>query len=159
MGRRTGRPLGSPENRGRPYFGPVGVFGARMSHGSGTTLRNDFRPPRREDANGRDPNRVDPQRVLDALKDPDCRRILGVVSGVRLVAKECSQVCDQPLSTVYRKLELLETAGLVERNLRILDNGKRASEYGLGTRSVDIELDWDGSLTVVMNHEETAVGP
>ena len=46
------------------------------------------------------------QVVLDALDDPECRTIIEQMEAP-MTAKELSENCDVPLSTTYRKLDLL----------------------------------------------------
>lgn len=74
------------------------------------------------------------QGILDALDDSDCRAILDATREEALTANEVSEAHDLPLSTTYRKLDLLTEAGLLEERTRIRQSGKHASEY---TRSVD----------------------
>ena len=76
----------------------------------------------------------DVQRLLDALTDADCRNILGATRAEALTASELSETYDLPLSTTYRKLDLLTATGLLDEHTRVRQSGKHASEY---TRSVD----------------------
>lgn len=119
-----------------------------MSADSGTTSG--------ECGRNRERDHADPQAVLDALRDRDCRRVVSAVADDPLTARECSRDCDIPLSTVYRKLELLEAAGLVDRTDRTMDHGKQAGEFALRARSVDVRLDEDASVTVASYRDETA---
>jgi DNA-binding transcriptional ArsR family regulator len=74
------------------------------------------------------------QQLLNALDDADCRAILDATDEEALTANEVSEAHDLPLSTTYRKLDLLTEAGLLEERTRIRQSGKHASEY---TRAVD----------------------
>ncbi|MFC6942504.1 helix-turn-helix domain-containing protein [Salinirubellus sp. GCM10025818] len=74
------------------------------------------------------------QQLLNALDDADCRAILDATDEEALTANEVSEAHDLPLSTTYRKLDLLTEAGLLEERTRIRQSGKHASEY---TRLVD----------------------
>ena len=69
------------------------------------------------------------QQLLDALDDADCRAILDATREQALTVKEVSEAHDLPLSTTYRKLDLLTEAGLLEERTRIRQSGKHASEY------------------------------
>jgi DNA-binding transcriptional ArsR family regulator len=102
---------------------------------------------------------ADGQRVMDALGDPDCRRVIGAVAETALTANECASVCDIPLSTVYRKLELLETAGLVDETLRVRRDGKHANEYRLRFDSVRVGVGEDGSLVLSVSRDEADRSP
>lgn len=84
--------------------------------------------------------------VLDALGDADCRAILRAVGSVALTANECSEACDLPLSTVYRKLDLLTEAGLVDERLRIRRDGKHANQYRRCVESVAVDVPAEGGL-------------
>ncbi|QLG51021.1 winged helix-turn-helix domain-containing protein [Natrinema halophilum] len=72
---------------------------------------------------------VDPQAVLTALDDAACRSILEATNEESLTATELSERCDIPMSTAYRKVELLTEADLVEEQVRINTSGKHATEY------------------------------
>jgi DNA-binding transcriptional ArsR family regulator len=88
------------------------------------------------------------QQFLDALDDADCRAILDATDAKAKTASEIADAFDLPLSTTYRKLDLLTEAGLLEERTRIRRSGKHASEY---TRSIDevvISLDADRETEV-----------
>ncbi|MFB6228975.1 MAG: helix-turn-helix domain-containing protein [Halobacteriales archaeon] len=90
----------------------------------------------------------DVQKLLGALDDADCRAILGAASESTLTAKEVSEACDLSLSTTYRKLDLLTTAGLLEERTRIRQSGKHASEYTRSIEDIVISLDALGTVDV-----------
>jgi len=97
---------------------------------------------------GHDGSAVDGREVLDVLGDPDCRDLLRAMGASALTASECSEACDLPLSTTYRKLERLSAAGLVVEGLRIRRDGKHASQYRRRFSDVVVELDDDGAFGV-----------
>ena len=72
---------------------------------------------------------ADPQAVLAALEDDACRVILEATSEESLTATELSEQCEIPMSTAYRKVEMLTEADLVEERVRINTSGKHATEY------------------------------
>lgn len=72
---------------------------------------------------------VDPRAVLAALDDDACRSILEATNEESLTATELSERCDIPMSTAYRKVEMLTEAELVEEQVRINTSGKHATEY------------------------------
>lgn len=75
---------------------------------------------------------TDEERITDllgAFNDQACRDILDATSDSVLSAKELSDECDLPLSSTYRKLELLTEVGLLEERTRIRLSGKHTSEY------------------------------
>lgn len=97
-----------------------------------------------------EPERDRLQTVLDALGDADCQAILRAVGSAALTANECSDACNLPLSTAYRKLELLTEAGLVDERLRIRRDGKHANQYRRRVEAVTIEVPADGDLDVAV---------
>jgi len=94
------------------------------------------------------------QEVLDALDDADCRAILDATSEEALTANEISEVHDLPLSTTYRKLDLLTEAGLLEELTRIRQSGKHASEYARLVNDVAITLGSRGETEMRLSREE-----
>jgi DNA-binding transcriptional ArsR family regulator len=100
------------------------------------------------------------QRLLDALDDRGCRAILDATSEEVLSANEVSEACDLPLSTTYRKLDLLTEAGLLEERTRIRRSGKHASEYYRAIEEVLVSLDTTGGMSVrVRRRERTEIAP
>lgn len=104
-----------------------------------------------DDGPGQEPDDADVQAVFDALADRDCRRVLRAVADVSLTANECARVCDVPLSTTYRKLELLADAGLVDARIRVRRDGKHANEYRRRFDRVCVAVDDDGVVEVSMS--------
>lgn len=80
------------------------------------------------------------QDVLDALEDPDCRRIVRQLDEPK-TARELSEGCDMALSTTYRKLELLSTASLVDERTKIRPGGHHTTQYALDFEAVRVYLD------------------
>lgn len=83
------------------------------------------------------------QALLDVLNDEGSRAILDATSDTALSANEVSEACDLPLSTTYRKLELLTEVGLVEERTRVRRSGKHPNEYIRSVSNVIISLDSD----------------
>lgn len=98
-----------------------------------------------------DSRTADVQAVLDALGDHDCRDILRGLDRSALTASECSDACDLPLSTTYRKLEMLAAADLIEEGLRIRRDGKHASQYRRRFSDVVVGLSDGGGFEVAVN--------
>lgn len=90
--------------------------------------------------------------ILTALDDADCRTILEELDDdVYRSASELSERCDVPLSTTYRKLELLEDAGLLEERLRIRPSGRHASEYARRVEGVRVAVDGDDGIALELS--------
>lgn len=96
------------------------------------------------------------QTLLDALEDPDCRAILEATSHEAQTANELSETCGLPLSTAYRKLELLTGTGLLTERTRVSQNGKHASEYIRAVSAVTVSLDEDGDVEILKLPRERA---
>lgn len=80
------------------------------------------------------------QDVLDALDDPTCRMIIKHLDEP-MTASEISERCDVPLSTTYRKVELLTDASILEEQTEIRSDGHHTTRYRLAFESLEIELD------------------
>ncbi|WP_135853583.1 winged helix-turn-helix domain-containing protein [Halorussus salinus] len=80
------------------------------------------------------------QPVLDALDDPDCRRIVRQLDEP-MTASEISSRCDIPTSTTYRKLERLTDASILSEATAIRTDGHHTSEYTLAFEEVSVFLD------------------
>ena len=96
-----------------------------------------------------DEDAPDLQDVLDALDAPECRAIIRELDEP-MTASEISDASDIPLSTTYRKLELLTEASLLSEGVEIRPDGQHASTYELDFKEVIIgvtdELEFDVSI-------------
>jgi DNA-binding transcriptional ArsR family regulator len=81
----------------------------------------------------------DLQAVLDALEDPDCRTIVKRLTEP-MTASEISEATDVPLSTTYRKLDLLTEASILAERTEIREGGHHTTRYVLDFESVRIAL-------------------
>ena len=86
-----------------------------------------------------DGDEPDLQSVLKALDDPACRKIIGVLSEP-MTAEEISTATDIPMSTTYRKLDLLTEASLLDEGVEIRPDGQHASRYVVAFDEVVIGL-------------------
>ncbi|MFB6092581.1 MAG: helix-turn-helix domain-containing protein [Haloquadratum sp.] len=82
---------------------------------------------------------TDFQSVLDALDDADARAIIRALDEPR-TASELSERCDIPLSTTYRKLDLLTEADLLEEGTEIRSDGHHTTTYEVAFDEVRIAL-------------------
>lgn len=90
------------------------------------------------------------QTVLDALDDEGCRDIVRGLEDA-MSAKKVSQRCDIPLTTTYRKLDLLESATLVYERTEIRPDGHHTSRYRTDFDEVRVGLDDDREFTVAVS--------
>lgn len=79
------------------------------------------------------------QDILDALDDPDCRSIVRTLDEP-MTADQIAEAADVPLSTTYRKLDLLTEASLLEEGTEIRPDGQHASRYTVAFEEVIIGL-------------------
>jgi DNA-binding transcriptional ArsR family regulator len=93
------------------------------------------------------------QSVLDALDDPDCREMLRRLDDP-MTASGLSEECEIPMSTTYRKLDLLSEASLVVESTEIRSDGHHATLYDAGVDAVTIAFE-DDAITVTVNRPES----
>ncbi len=89
----------------------------------------------------------DLQDVLDALDDPDCRAIVRSLDEP-MTADQIAEAAEVPLSTTYRKLDLLTEASLLEEGTEIRPDGQHASRYTVAFEEVIIGLAEDREFDV-----------
>lgn len=95
----------------------------------------------------------DLQPVLDALDDADARAIIGSLEEPK-TASELSERCDIPLSTTYRKLDLLTDAELLEEGTEIRSDGHHTTTYAVAFEEVRIALTESRELDVEIARPE-----
>jgi DNA-binding transcriptional ArsR family regulator len=93
------------------------------------------------------------QDVLDSLDDPACRSIIEQLDEP-MTASELAEACDIPLSTMYRKLELLSEASLLDERIEINTTSQNTTRYALAFEEVRIGLDDDRSVEVAIKRRE-----
>ncbi|QIB74413.1 helix-turn-helix transcriptional regulator [Halogeometricum borinquense] len=99
------------------------------------------------------PDAPDTQDVLDALDDPDCRTIIEHIDGA-MTANDIADACDVPLSTTYRKLDLLSEASLLEEQVELRTDGRHTTRYILAFDEVRITLTEDNAIELIIEHRE-----
>jgi len=99
-----------------------------------------------------EPDSPDLQAVLDALDDEDCRAIVSVLDEP-MTASEISEASGVPLSTTYRKLELLTESSLLYEGVEVRPDGQHASKYVVDFEEVVIELDDERAFEVDISHQ------
>ncbi|MDZ7730180.1 MAG: helix-turn-helix domain-containing protein [Natrialbaceae archaeon] len=101
----------------------------------------------------------DSRAVLEALEDDDCRAILTATSKRAKTAKELIERCGLPRSTLYRKLDLLTEAALLEERTRIRHAGKHVREYQRRVEQVVVTISTDPEVELRSSIEQTAEEP
>lgn len=89
----------------------------------------------------------DLQAILDALDDPACRAIVTVLEEP-MTADQIADAADVPLSTTYRKLDLLTAASLLDEGVEIRPDGQHASRYSIAFEEVVIGVTEDREFDV-----------
>jgi DNA-binding transcriptional ArsR family regulator len=92
----------------------------------------------------------DLQAVLDALDDPDCRTIVRQLDEP-MTASEISDATDIPLSTVYRKLDMLSDASLLSELTEVRSDGHHTTRYDLDFEDVTLSLTEDNEFDVAVS--------
>ena len=88
----------------------------------------------------RDPEPPSVDEVLDALADDAARRIVAALTEPK-TASELSEECDIPLSTTYRKLELLTEASLLAESTGIRRDGQHTTRYSVSFETVTVSIE------------------
>jgi DNA-binding transcriptional ArsR family regulator len=89
--------------------------------------------------------------VLDALDDDDCRRIVSVLEEP-MTASEIAEASGVPLSTTYRKLDILTKSSLLYEGVEVRSDGQHASRYAVDFEEVVIGLNDDQEFEVDIAH-------
>lgn len=92
-----------------------------------------------------DEEEPDLQEVLGALEDPDCRTIIQHLEDP-MTAGELSEDCDIPQSTIYRKLDTLSEATLLEELTEVRSDGHHTTRYEVAFEDVTVALEEDRSF-------------
>lgn len=85
--------------------------------------------------------------VLEALEDEDCRAIVRALDAP-LAASDLSDKCDIPMSTIYRKLDLLSESTLLTELTEIRSDGHHTTRYDVAFEEIRIFLDDDRAFEI-----------
>jgi response regulator of citrate/malate metabolism len=99
---------------------------------------------------------VDQDALLTALQDDDCRAIVQAVEDDPLSASEIADACDLPLSTTYRKVDMLTDAALLDERLRVATSGSHEREYVAGHVDLTISIGAGASVDVKAEEPDAA---
>jgi DNA-binding transcriptional ArsR family regulator len=90
---------------------------------------------------------VDVPKVLSLLSDEYARELLGVLSEESLSARELVDRLDMSRATVYRRLDRLESAGVLESSMRIDPDGHHRKCFHVVVERMQLAFD-SGGLTL-----------
>jgi len=87
---------------------------------------------------------VSPEALIDLLDDHHAQEISAILSDDAKTASEIVAQCDCSRTTVYRRLNRLQDAGLLTTDLRYDAEGHHRTTYQLRFDSLSIRLDTGG---------------
>ena len=92
--------------------------------------------------------------MLEALGDRACRSILQVLGEADrpMTVQAIADDCEVSLTSVYRKLDQLTTAGLVVEREELDPDGHRRSRYRPAAGQIEILLGADRGVEVTLYH-------
>ncbi len=93
--------------------------------------------------------------ILPAIiGDPYCREILEITQLVPKSAMEINSETHIPISTVYRRIQTLCDAGLVETTGSISEDGKKFFLYKSIFKEINVKFNGSLEITVISNRSE-----
>lgn len=96
---------------------------------------------------------IDAAAVLAALDDDACRELIRELDTAH-TADELADASGIARSTVYRKLDTLADAGLVEEQTEVRSDGHHTTRYVLDFEAVHVLLDDDRHLNIEVDRPE-----
>jgi DNA-binding transcriptional ArsR family regulator len=105
----------------------------------------------------REDDSADLGAILTAVHDEGCRKIIRALSEP-MTAEEISCAAEIPLSTTYRKLELLTEASLVAEGVKIRQDRQHVSQYRLAFEEISITLSEDREFDVTLSSPQESSG-
>jgi DNA-binding transcriptional ArsR family regulator len=104
------------------------------------------RTDRRHDTDP-EPTAVDTEQLLSLLSEPSVRGLLGMLGDRPMAARELAEATDVSRPTVYRRLNDLQEAGVVEVSMAYQSDGHHHKRYRLTVD--DLSLSLAGEVEVV----------
>jgi DNA-binding transcriptional ArsR family regulator len=98
--------------------------------------------------------REDVPAQLRLLDDAYAREILAALAETPLRGRDLIERCDASRSTVYRRLDRLQSAGLVTAETTADPNGHHCRTFRLVRSDLTVRVE-DGAITVVARPEST----
>jgi DNA-binding transcriptional ArsR family regulator len=93
---------------------------------------------------GNDEPTVDTDEVLSVLSDEYAREMLNVLVGEPLSARALSERLDMSRATVYRRLDRLESAGVIESSVIVDPEGHHRKRFSVVVDRLQFRFRSDG---------------
>lgn len=93
------------------------------------------------------------ERVLDLLADDYAREILALLSEQSMLVEDLGEQCSASSSTIYDRVDQLQSVGLVSEDLQIDPHGHHRKRYETILNAVLVTFD-DGRYEVQLEIEE-----
>jgi predicted transcriptional regulator len=87
---------------------------------------------------------ADQEAILSLMSDDYARRILDALGAQSLSARELTDRMDASRATVYRRLDKLEEAGIVESTMEIHPEGHHRKQFQITVDHVNLAFEPDG---------------
>lgn len=87
--------------------------------------------------------------LVELLGDKHTRRILEMIAEDPMGGREIAEAASLSRPTVYRRLNELEDAGLVETTMAICSDGHHHKEYSAVLETANLELNGDGLTATI----------
>jgi predicted transcriptional regulator len=84
------------------------------------------------------------ETILDLLGDEYTRELLEALGEQPLIGRELQERTGMSRATVYRRLDELQDAGLVESTMRVRSGGHHCKQFRLVVDEIDFSLGEDG---------------
>lgn len=104
-------------------------------------------------APGRPDDPLDSEELLELLGDEYARAVLRTIADEPKAGQEIAEETDASAPTVYRRLEELETAGLVEAEMVFDDRGHHYRQFRAVFESANLRFDGEGVSVSVRTGE------
>ena len=109
-------------------------------------MQSQYSGSNRADGTGAILDPTESASVLGVLANEGCQEVLHAIGEETRSATEVSARVDQPMSSIYRHLDALEQAGLLESAVRINTQGRNQQEYSRAVDTVDVAIGEDVSV-------------
>jgi len=100
---------------------------------------------------------VDAEELLTLLGDSYTQRVLAALGDDTLTGREIIEQAEISKATVYRRLDELQDAGIVEASLRLDPNGHHCEQYQIVAESLTVSIDGDGFDAAVTQPDESGL--